>query len=158
MSDKNVCYKYYIHMYISGIGNWKNLKSGCMTEDEKNVHVSVQTLCFMECLRSCVQWSIHNFSTSTYPLPYKYEYWLWSLKKKKTKNWTFLFLNIVKILLLQGQLCSILFKVWNSSMRKTGKGWDCQILPERKSAIIEVWHGIAYLTSPCRQCRAKRNP
>jgi len=42
-------------------------------------------------------------------------------------------------------------------MHKTGKGQDCQILLERKSAVIEVWHGITYLTSPCRWWQAKRN-
>lgn len=40
----------------------------------------------------------------------------------------------------------VLFKVLNSFMHIMGKGQDCQILPERKSAIIKVWHGITYLT------------
>lgn len=80
--SKCVCYKYYIHRHIPGIGKLEELKKGLYDGGWKNCAHILYRLLLQAVLRSCVQWSIHSVSTSTYSFPYKDEHWLRSFKKK----------------------------------------------------------------------------
>lgn len=117
-----------------------------MTEDEKIVHIFCTDSYFKQCWEAV-------FSEVYTVLVHPHTHFHTKMNTdfdhlKKNTELYFSQCGEDTVVVTRTAVSAVLLKVWNSTKDQMGKSQVCQILPGRRSAIIQVWQGPAYLTHP----------